>query len=203
MRFLPLILAITSVGLVCCSKAKTADCVADTLSEVSNITDSISDLKENGESEADKKILSEFSSVTDTLNSARAPHVHAFYFLHDITCDGKEELWINIGSCEADKELMAFTIDNGKPRKIYEGAGDHSDYFVYNDELVCVMCNCGEGFVITYKFNGKRVKDSMVAFSVWNDSSEPLSKNADADKKLDYWMSNPDSYIQLKSLSVE
>lgn len=207
MRYLPLVLAIISIGLVSCSKSKPTYCVVDALSQarkitdsISNTTDSISDLVDKKQAKKDMKSLSAFKCVTDTLNSASDPLVHASFFLYDITGDGKEELWINIGSCEADKMLRVFTIDNGKARKIYEGDGGHSDYFIYKGELVCIMCNTGAGVVITYKFDGKRVTDSMVEFSVWNDSHKPLSKCIKANKILEYWENNSNSYILMKDL---
>lgn len=209
MKTLVFALSLLSLGLVCCSKSKPTYCVADALSQVSeitdsisNTTDSISDLEDNEESKEDKKSLLEFRCVTDTLNSDRAPIVHASYFLHDITGDGKEELWINIGSCEADKMLKVFTIDNGKARKIYEGDGGHSDYFIYKGDLVCVMCNTGAGVVITYKFDGKQVTDSMVKFSTWNENGSALSEPHDsiADEKLKYWEDFYGNYIELKPL---
>ena len=125
MRFRLLVLSTISLGFVYCSKSKPTDCVVDTLSQVNKITDSISNttdsisyLEDNGESKEDKKSLLEFRCVTDRLNSNRELRVHASFFLCDITGDGKEELWINIGGCEADKMLKVFTIDNGKARKI-------------------------------------------------------------------------------------
>lgn len=199
MKTLVFALSLLSLGLVCLSKSKPNYCVADAMSHVEPSTDSLTTAAVGG---YDENVLKEFTSVIDTLNSAGDPLIHSSYFLYDITGDGEVELWINSGSCEADKMLKVFTIDNGKARKIYEGDGGHSDYFIYKGDLVCVMCNTGAGVVITYKFDGKRVTDPMVEFSTWNEKGSALSEPHDsiADEKLKYWEDFYENYVELKPL---
>lgn len=145
-------------------------------------------------------ILNEFQVVIDTLNSADDILFNFGYFLYDITNDGKPELWISIGSCEATTKLMAYTIDRGKPRKIFDGLGGHSDYLIYDGKLICVMCNTGSGTVRTYQYIKGIVKEKVVEFSFWNDKSKPLSKSNTANIILDYWENNSDNYIELMDI---
>lgn len=146
----------------------------------------------------------EYQSVVDSMREQgrKNPHLSSEYFLYDITGDGIPELWIKVGTCEADTKLLAFTFENGNVSKIYDGDGGHSDYFIYKGQLIGVMCNTGVGVVITYNYDGKRVHDSEVGFSVWNDECRALSEPRDsiADEKLKYWEDNSDKYIELRHL---
>lgn len=146
----------------------------------------------------------EFQLVVDSVREQekRDSLLSSEFFLFDITGDNIPELWIKVGTCEADTKLLAFTKDNGNPRKIYDGDGGHSDYFIYEGQLVGVMCNTGAGVVITYGFDGNKVTDSMVEFSTWNENGEALSEPHDsiADEKLKLWEDSYGNYIGLKPL---
>lgn len=146
----------------------------------------------------------EFQSVVDSVRELveKDSSLNAEYFLYDITGDGIPELWVKSGSCEADTKLSVFTNCKGNTKKIYDGGGGHSDYFIFNHQLVCVMCNTGTGIVITYEYDGKQVVDSGVEFSTWNGDGKALSEPHDsvADSKLRYWEDNYDNYIELKPL---
>lgn len=143
----------------------------------------------------------EYQSVIDSVHEQcnGESHLYSEYFLYDITGDSIPELWIKLGSCEADTKLLAFTINNGTAMKIFDGEGGHSDYFVFNNQLVCVMCNTGAGVVITYEYDGKQVTYSMAEFSTWNEKGDALSEPYDpvADEKLKYWEDNYGNYIEL------
>lgn len=145
-----------------------------------------------------------YVSVVDSIknNHFGEELLYCDYFLYDITEDSVPELWIKVGTCEADTKLLTYTVDNGCVSKIYEGDGGHSDYFIYDNKLICVMCNTGVGVVITYDYDGKQVIDSVVEFSTWNDEGKALSENhgSIADAKLSYWEDNYGNYIQLKPL---
>lgn len=151
-----------------------------------------------------KSELSEYQSVIDSINEQRTiyPHLNSEYFLYDITSDSIPELWIKLGTCKADTKLIAFTHDNGTVSKIYDGEGGHSDYFIFDGCLISVICNTGAGIVVTYEYEGKRVTDSTVEFSTWNDDGKALSDSHDsvADAKLEYWEDNYGNYIELKPL---
>lgn len=192
---LPLYL-ISAIGYCCYPSSSSAECV--TVDSVFKQPQKI----ETGDSTGFPDCLSSFKNVVDTLILSRLKHVHSEYFLYDITGDGTPDLWIKSGSCEADCRLMAYTLESGNPRKIYEGDGGHSDYFIYNGQLVSVMCNTGAGVVITYGYDGKQVTDSMVEFSTWNENGETLSEPHDsiADEKLKLWEDSYGNYIELKPL---
>lgn len=136
----------------------------------------------------------EYQAVLDTIKERGKKGIlfNCGYFLYDITGDSIPELWTYVGKCEADTELKAYTISNSKAQLIYEGAGNHTDYFICNDQLVGIMYDIGSGVVITYTYNGKRVIDSMVGFSTWNDEGEALSEPHDSiiDEILNFWESD-------------
>ena len=144
----------------------------------------------------------EYEAFLDSLRDYcnRNPLLYTQYFLYDITGDSIPELWVSIGTCEADTKLQAFGLENGKPKMIYEGEGGHSDYFIFEDQLIGVMCHMGYGVVITYTYDGQKVADSMVEFSTMNEDGKALSYPTDsvADKKLQYWEEY--NYIKLQPL---
>ncbi len=140
-----------------------------------------------------------YLSVIDEYSVESKGTRHAGYFLYDITGDSIPELWVISGSCEADTQLTIYTNENGKTRQIYNGVGGHSDYFVFNGELVCVMCNTGSGAVITYQYDKERIVDKTIEFSMWNDE-KALSDDGRTNKILEYWENNCDKYINLKSI---
>lgn len=150
------------------------------------------------------QIPTEYKSVIDSVREQvkKDSLLSAEYFLYDITGDNIPELWVKLGTCEADTKLQAFTFEDGNVSKIYDGDGGHSDYFVFDNHIVCVMCNTGAGIVITYDYDGKQVVDSGVMFSTWNDYGKALSDPHDsiADSKLSYWEDNYGNYIELKPL---
>lgn len=150
------------------------------------------------------QIPTEYQPVIDSLREQKKKdsHLSSEYFLFDITGDSIPELWIKLGTCEADTKLLAFTYDNENTRKIYDGDAGHSDFFIFNNQLVCVMCNTGAGSVVTYDYDGKQVVDSGIEFSTWNEDGKALSDPHDSitDSKLSYWEDNYGNYIELKPL---
>lgn len=142
-----------------------------------------------------------YQSVIDEYSSLEYQEMsHSEYFLYDITGDGVPELWISTGICEADIRLKVYTNDRKKPRLIYDGDGGHSDYFVFNGELVCVMCNTGSGVVITYQYDDGIITEHAVEFSTWNEDGTALSGDSLTNKQLEYWENNYDKYIIMKSI---
>lgn len=193
MKTFRLFLLILCVGIVGCNRKTNTDINAN--------ADTVSNTDKAATADA---IPIEYQSVIDSiLNSQdKVSSLDSEYFLYDITGDEVPELWVSIGTCEADTKLLAFTITDGKSRKIYDGEGGHSDYFIYHGELVCVMCNTGSGAVITFEYDGNHVGETAVGFSTWNDEGKPLSQPYDSitDAKLNYWEDNYEKYIELKPL---
>lgn len=140
-----------------------------------------------------------YLSVIDEYSVESKGTRHSEYFLYDISGDNIPKLWVSSESCEADKQLKIYTNENGKTRQIYNGGGGHSDYFVFNGELVCVMCNTGSGAVITYQYDKGRIVDKASEFSMWNDE-KALSDDGRTNKILEYWENNCDKYINLRSI---
>ncbi len=124
------------------------------------------------------------------------------YFLFDISGDSIPELWTYIGKSEADTRLKAYTILNGKAQLIYDGAGNHTEYYIFNNQLVGIINIIGAGVIIIYDYDGKQVTDSMVEFSTWNDEGIALSEPHDsiADEILNCWQNNNVKHIQFNAL---
>lgn len=153
---------------------------------------------DDGVGEAVDSIPMIYREVVDTILSSGSKEIgfSADYFLFDVTGDSVPELWTLTGTCEADMTLRAYTSDGGgNVRKIYEGDGGHSDLFVHDGELVCVMCNTGTGFVMTYRYRDGRVVEDAVEFSTWNDEGKALSNDSVANRKLDRWETGQDGLI--------
>lgn len=150
------------------------------------------------------QIPKEFQMVIDSVHDQvnKDPNLSSEYFLFDITGDSIPELWLKTGTCESDTKLLAFTSDDGYVSKIYDGEGGHSDYFIFEGDLVSVMCNAGAGSVMTYEYDGKRVIASGVEFTTSNDEGQALTETNDsiADAKLSYWEANIDNFIEFKPL---
>lgn len=150
------------------------------------------------------QIPKEFQMVIDSVHDQvnKDPNLSSEYFLFDITGDSIPELWLKTGTCEADAKLLAFTSDDGYVSKIYDGEGGHSDYFIFEGDLVSVMCNSGAGSIMTYEYDGKQVIASGVEFTTSNDEGQALTETNDsiADAKLSYWESNIDNFIEFKPL---
>ena len=77
------------------------------------------------------------------------------YFLYDITMDGLPELWIKVGTCEADYMLLVYTCDNDL-KKLYEDRAGHSYFCTGRDYVLQVYGHMGEAawMKLTYK-NGE------------------------------------------------
>lgn len=155
----------------------------------------------NAVTDSDMEVLRRYGAVLDTLGQNTVGPDRVEYFLFDITGDGTPELWLSRGTYEAGKTLKAYTLSQGAPLEIYEGDGGHSDYLVYEGELVQVLCNCGDGEIKTFTYKEGRADDhDTVEFSCWNRKHKSLSKSKAANRKLEYWERNSDNYINLKSL---
>lgn len=97
---------------------------------------------------------------------------------------------------------MVFTSSNGNTQKISEGDEGHSDYFIFNNHLVSVMCNTGAGTVVTYEYDGKKMIDTGVEFWTWNDEGKAWSNPHDsvADTKLGYQEDTYGNQSEMKPL---
>lgn len=131
--------------------------------------------------------LGPFKCVVDTLNCDGDGLVHSEYFLYDITGDGKPEMWVKIGSCEADTGLWVYAADNGRVRKIYSDYGGHTDFFLKGNTLYSVTCNMGEGYVSVYRYEGEKIKARHAEFSMWNNEGEIRAVKKKEQPIVDMW----------------
>ena len=86
-----------------------------------------------------------------------------YYFLYDITQDEIPELWIIIGTCEAEKRLYVFTYKKGI-ECIFQDSAFHTGYYQGKDYVLALWTHmdyagCGK---ITYNSkNGELKRDEL------------------------------------------
>lgn len=145
------------------------------------------------------KSLTPFKYVVDTLNSASDHHVHSEYFLYDINRDGKPELWVKSGTCEADMNLWVYSVDHGTVKKILSTDGGHIDFFIRNDTIMSVTCNCGGGYVSIYNYKNGEITVKSAEFSMWNEEGQAKAINKKEQSIINMWDENC-TYINLNPL---
>ncbi len=132
--------------------------------------------------------LASYKWVVDTLGNGSELPVFPEYFLYDITGDGKPELWVKAGNCQAATKLWVYSAENGHPRKIYSDYGGHTEFFIKGNTLGSATYNSGEGYVNIYSYKRGTLKVRNVSFTT---SCE--DKFAEAYKKeeqpiVDMWL---------------
>ena len=77
-------------------------------------------------------------------------------FLYDITRDGRPELWLLVGTCEANYRLHVYTYRHGKTVKICDRSGFHAGFYRGKNYIIQTMMHMGvnEWYKLTYA-NGK------------------------------------------------
>ena len=76
------------------------------------------------------------------------------YFLYDITHDGRPELWIVTGTCEADYQLNVFTYNHGIKR-IFQIGASHSTFHQGANYILVWTQHMGHGEWGKISYNGK------------------------------------------------
>lgn len=141
-----------------------------------------------------------YKSVIDSLARINRGSIsHSEYFLYDITGNGLPELWIKSGACEADYQMMVYTIDGSKSLRILDSYGGHTDYLLADGNIASVTCNTGSGYVSLYHFNGKKITEQSAEFSMWNDEGRATAINKNEQKIVDIWNDSV-AYITMKQL---
>lgn len=173
---------------------------SDSIDTVSHLETNVDDgFKGDIESMKDEG-LSPFKAVIATLNSAGDNLVHSEYFLHYITGDGKPELWVISGTCEADKALWVYTAaQDGSVKKILSDYGGHTDFFLKGDTIGGLTCNTGSGYVSGYIYKNGKISVESIEYDGWHEKDMVRIKSKRDRKIADVW-ENSDSIINLKPL---
>lgn len=185
-----LFITLLSIAVIGCSHSVKNNITSDSIDNNSNNYENV-----NTASITDSK-LEVYKEVLDTLNTNGDSLIQFMYFTYDLIGDSIPELWLKTGTCEADYILYVYTCDNGKIRKVLETEGGHSDFFPYNDEMICVTCNTGSGYVSRLIASESGIEIKSSEFSTWNDNGEPLADDKSFNPLLKYWEKNWDKHIQ-------
>lgn len=99
-------------------------------------------------------------AYVQVLNDISQTNVYCDYFLFDITKDGTPELWVTVGSCEADYALYVYTYDNGA-KQIYETGAGHSSFFSGSDYIIQVCAHMGYSSWYKITYDGKMKEEEV------------------------------------------
>ena len=85
------------------------------------------------------------------------------YFLYDITKDGKPELFILTGSCDADSELLIYTYKNRNIKLIHKiSGGAFYSYYKRKNYLLMAYQRQGEAYCYKLNYNNRRIKKKKI-----------------------------------------
>ena len=83
------------------------------------------------------------------------------FFLYDITRDGVPELWVDHGSCEADRYLDIYTYENRHAKLLYNCGIDHAEFHQGKDYILMWQAHMGLSDWHHFTYDGK-IKDTIV-----------------------------------------
>lgn len=103
-----------------------------------------------------------YSYIQALYDYAEDENVSCKYFLYDITKDGIPELWIKVGTCEADYTLMVYTYENGLYKTICEKAAGHSVFYKGNDYILQQYAHQGVAAWIKLTYDGNMIIEKTI-----------------------------------------
>ena len=108
------------------------------------------------------KTYDSFEDVLNGLNAYEDDEVWLSieYFYYDITQDGKPELWVRVGTCEADMKLYIFTEDN-VVHKIFETSGFHSSFYAGKGYVVRQVTDSSSNTWYKMRYKNGGIQDSV------------------------------------------
>ena len=110
-----------------------------------------------------KKVMSFNTNI-----SSHKPYIWD-YFLTDIDNDGKAELLIEYGTCEADVRMLIYKYSSGKLKKIGQFYCSHCSFYHYSNGILAYWAFMGsESIDQIYFKNGKLKSTTIVAHNVQN-----------------------------------
>ncbi len=84
------------------------------------------------------------------------------YFLFDITGDGLPEMFIEKGTCEADREIVAYDASQGTARRLGAFPTWHSGIFRGKDYLIKYGTHSGAYFMSRVTWNGSKFLEKEI-----------------------------------------
>ena len=110
-----------------------------------------------------------YDAYVDKLNSLATAYYDDFlgysqcdYFLYDITGDGKPELWVKCGSCEADYMLYVYRYDVNGLSLMYKTSAGHSSFYCGDDYVIQMMAHMGCNWWYRYTLSGSTLDEETV-----------------------------------------
>lgn len=81
------------------------------------------------------------------------------YFLYDLSGDGVPELWVDSGTCEADRMLSVYRYTPKGTRRVLYTASGHTSYYVGRNYVILRLAHMGEDVRTYYRWRkGKPAK---------------------------------------------
>ena len=103
-----------------------------------------------------------YSYIQALYDYAEDDNVSCYYFLYDITKDGIPELWIKVGTCEADFTLMVYTYEDGLYKTICEKPAGHSAFYKGRDYILQQYAHQGVAAWIKLTYDGNKVIEKTI-----------------------------------------
>lgn len=92
------------------------------------------------------------------------------YFLFDITRDGIPELWLKVGTCEADYEMLVCSWRAGTGvRRIYTTSAGHSAFFRGKDYVLRQIAHMSAEWWTTFSYRGKIIERDVYEADLLNE----------------------------------
>ena len=163
MKSLSLLLVIILSGIfIGCSKHASKTESVDNNKDSTFVNDTPDTILSTQETIADNQPKEEapyktYDSYEDVLNGL---DTSLEYFYYDITRDGKPELWVKAGTCEADMKLYIFTMDK-KVHKIFETSGFHSSFYAGKDYVIRQVTDTASNTWYKIKYKNGRVQETV------------------------------------------
>ena len=88
---------------------------------------------------------------------------------HDITRDGIPEVWLFTNRCEAEKEVLVYSIQNWD-RELFRSPAGHSSFYKGNGYVLRLWAHMGDAFWYRIRWGGKE----MVTDRVFEEHTVPF-----------------------------
>lgn len=109
------------------------------------------------------------------LDENRASEGDCEYFLYDIDNDDMPELWMRVGSCEANYRLLVYTYKNGI-KQLYEDGAGHSYFCMGTNYILQVWGHMGEASWSKLTYDGTKIVAKTIFEEDIRDSERDYKK---------------------------
>ena len=121
------------------------------------------------------------------LDENRSSEGECEYFLYDIDNDDMPELWMRVGSYEADYRLLVYTYKNGI-KQLYEDGAGHSYFCMGTNYILQVWGHMGEASWSKLTYDGTKIVAKTIFEEDIRDSERDYKKPQEPE--IDFHPSN-------------